>query len=91
MLFDWWRGGGWDVATHAGFLTYPHHDASGLVSFLLPRCGAKIWILMRLHPDHEPRTIDELFDIFDWLLAEPQSVPPEVQIGSIVLEEGHVL
>jgi hypothetical protein len=50
-----------------------------------------MWILMHLHPDHEPQMMDELFDIFDWLLAEPQTVPPEIQIASIVLEECHVL
>ena len=39
MHFDNWRGSGWDVITHGGFLTYPHHDAAGLLTFSYMRAG----------------------------------------------------
>jgi hypothetical protein len=31
--FDMWRQQNWELLTHGGFLTYPHHDAGGLCTF----------------------------------------------------------
>lgn len=40
---DSWRMMNWNLLTMSGFVTYPHHDAGGLGSFMSVRDGAKIW------------------------------------------------
>lgn len=41
----------WLLLHHAGFLTYPHHDANGLMTYILPEVGWKFWGIM------EPKNI----------------------------------
>jgi hypothetical protein len=34
--FDMWRQQNFALHTHGGFLTYAHHDAAGLCTFVYP-------------------------------------------------------
>lgn len=43
---DVWRTRLWVLLHHAGFLTYPHHDANGLMTYILPEDGWKFWAIM---------------------------------------------
>ena len=43
ILYDMWRAQGWDILTHGGFITYFHHNASGLLTFVFHCLGCKIW------------------------------------------------
>ena len=90
-MYDWWRSQTWDIATHAGFVTYTHHNASGLDTFIFTRSGTKIWTIIRIQPECEPKTIAQLFKIYDRLLAEPATIPAEMEAATVVLEEGQVL
>lgn len=89
MNFDMWRLQGWELHTHGGFLTYPHHDAAGLCTYVYPRSGAKIWMFIRPYlanySSHE-----QLFQDQDKLgiFSRFRSVG---QMGTILLEPGHVL
>jgi hypothetical protein len=39
---------GWGLLHHAGFLTYPHHDAEGSVTWIKMEVGIKFWVIF--HP-----------------------------------------
>ena len=43
MLGDSEKLCGWDLLTHGGFLTYPHHNAAGLCTYVTMQSGSKIW------------------------------------------------
>ena len=43
ILYDNWKSTGWDLLTHGGFVTYPHHNGAGFCTFVYPRSGSKIW------------------------------------------------
>lgn len=92
ILYDMWRGIGWDIITHAGFLTYFHHDMSGSVTFLTPRSGEKIWAIVKVKSDYAPDNRIDLFEEFDAILDE-SSPPSEDRFttGTILLEEGDML
>ncbi|KAG2045475.1 hypothetical protein BDR06DRAFT_1015617 [Suillus hirtellus] len=38
---------GWGMAHHAGFLTYPHHDAEGTLTWVRMEVGVKFWAVFR--------------------------------------------
>jgi hypothetical protein len=92
ILYDMWRGQGWDIISHGGFLTYPHHDVSGEVTFLTPCSGAKMWGIIKVKGDRTPDNRLDLFEEFDAMLDE-SSTPSEERfvMGSILLEEGDML
>ena len=46
-LLDTWKAQHWDLFTHPGFLTYPHHDGAGNATFTFMRYGCKIWGAIR--------------------------------------------
>lgn len=48
IRYDNWRSQAWDLITHGGFLTYPHHDANGLCTYTYIQCGMKIWAALQL-------------------------------------------
>ena len=48
MHYNNCRSSGWDVIMHASFLTYPHHDAGGQLTFSYIRTGAKVWGYLQL-------------------------------------------
>ncbi|KAG1832554.1 hypothetical protein DFJ58DRAFT_848005 [Suillus subalutaceus] len=39
---------GWGLLHHAGFLTYPHHDAEGTLTWVRMEAGLKLWVIFRL-------------------------------------------
>jgi hypothetical protein len=92
ILYDMWRGQGWDIITHGGFLTYPHHNVSGAVTFITPRSGAKMWGIIKVKEEHSPDNWVDLFEEFDSILDE-NSTPSEERLvmGTILLEEGDML
>ena len=89
---DMWRAQGWDVATHGGALTFPHHDVSGFATFLYPRSGTKMWGLVRVHPDHIPDTREKLFNEYDKIVDEDwESIESTLVMKTIPIEEGDIL
>ncbi|KAG2335959.1 hypothetical protein BDR05DRAFT_1006297 [Suillus weaverae] len=38
---------GWGLLHHAGFLTYPHHDAEGSLTWVRMDVGIKFWVVFR--------------------------------------------
>jgi len=92
ILYDMWRGQEWDIITHAGFLTYFHHNVSGAVTFVTPRSGKKMWGIIKVKEKHSPDTRVDLFEEFDSILDE-NSPPSEERfvMGTILLEEGDML
>ena len=92
FLHDMWRAQGWDIATHGGFLTYTHYDASGLGTFVYPRSGAKLWGLVRVKPKSLPKTRDELFDSYAHIVDDNWDHMRSItDMKTILLEEGDVL
>jgi hypothetical protein len=87
--FDMWRQQGWELHTHGGFLTYPHHDAAGLCTYMYIRSGAKIWAFIRPQL-HEYQSRPELFARQDQLgiYQNYQSIQP---MAVILLEPGELL
>ncbi|KAG2045851.1 hypothetical protein BDR06DRAFT_1015241 [Suillus hirtellus] len=39
---------GWGLLHHAGFLTYPHHDAEGTLTWVRMEAGIKFWVIFTL-------------------------------------------
>jgi hypothetical protein len=48
-----WQLMQWNLATHAGFVTYHHKDANGLCTWIYAHTGVKIWAVL------EPKYTDE--------------------------------
>ncbi|KAG1761763.1 hypothetical protein EV702DRAFT_1206970 [Suillus placidus] len=46
---------GWALLHHAGFLTYPHHDAEGSLTWVRMEVGIKFWVVFRLKDRHNDR------------------------------------
>jgi hypothetical protein len=87
-----WRAQGWDIITHGGFLTYTHHDASGLATYLYPRSGAKLWGLVRIKNDALPKTREALFEYYERILDDDWNRAHTIaEMRTILLEEGDVL
>jgi hypothetical protein len=84
---------GWDLLTHGGFVTYPHHDASGLCTYVNVRSGTKIWA----HIDTATGTpkgtgTSALFSEWDTLfLRKCGSEVTDVPIGTLLLARGDTL
>lgn len=92
ILYDFWRSQGWDILTHGGFVTYIHHDASGLATYVYPRSGAKIWGFVHVKTDISPKTRPELFTMFDNMLDESQKDLGDTAVmGTVLIEEGDIL
>ena len=92
MLHDFWRGQGWDIVTHSGFLTYNHHDVSGFLTYVYPRSGSKIWGIIRIRNERIPKDRSDLFMEYDNILDEKREGFHESCVTkTILLEEGDVL
>jgi hypothetical protein len=92
ILFDNWRTMGWDLLTHGGFLTYPHHDADGFCTFLYPRSGSKIWGIIRVKSSELPTTRKELFEKFDNIIqVQSPDLDDSCVMGTVLVEENDVL
>lgn len=46
---------GWAILHHAGYLTYPHHDAEGTLTWLRMEIGVKFWAVFRPKNNHHDR------------------------------------
>ncbi|KAG1724834.1 hypothetical protein EDD22DRAFT_961751 [Suillus occidentalis] len=46
---------GWGLLSHAGFLTYPHHDAEGMLTWVRLEAGLKFWAIFRLRSGRTDR------------------------------------
>lgn len=55
MTHDVWRMLNWILLTMGGFVTYPHHDAEGLATYVGVRDGAKIWTIYAPQEDNMTR------------------------------------
>ena len=87
--FDMWRQQNWELHTHGGFLTYPHHDAAGLYTYVYIKSGAKLWAVMR--PDLKRlQSREDLFKMYDrlGLFKEYHSLK---MVETILLERGDLL
>ncbi|KAF8065969.1 hypothetical protein FPV67DRAFT_1670545 [Lyophyllum atratum] len=70
LVGDFHRARSWALLHHAGVLTFIHHDAEGLLTFIRILIGGKMWGIVR-PKDYENATTcaeldglqDELFDI----------------------------
>lgn len=93
VLYDMMRAQGWDLASHGGFVTYPHHDASGFVTYVFVRSGAKIWGIQRVMYEHLPNARNKLYEEFDKILDDVNGngLSDTAEMGTLLLEEGDVL
>lgn len=48
----------WKLLSSAGFVTFPHHDAGGLATYITMRTGMKIWGIFRLKADTQASSSD---------------------------------
>ena len=91
ILYDMWRAQGWDILTHGGFVTYFHHNASGLLTFVFPRSGCKIWAYAHVKKGSSPKERSNLFKLFKDMLEESDHTSPSVVTGTVLIEEGDIL
>ncbi|KAI6042282.1 hypothetical protein EDC04DRAFT_2601068 [Pisolithus marmoratus] len=82
---------GWDLLTHGGFLTYPHHDAEGLCTYIMVLSGTKIWGYFNMGT-HYTATRKELFNAWDDILLFDQAMDSEkYPPGVVLLKKGNTL
>lgn len=72
MSPDVWRVRKWILLHHAGFLTYPHHDANGLATIIVPEHGAKFWGIMRPKHYTGQETREEFLDLIESSMSYDQ-------------------
>jgi hypothetical protein len=46
---------GWGILHHAGYLSYPHHDAEGTLTWLRMEHGVKFWVVFRPKNNRDDR------------------------------------
>lgn len=92
VAYDFVRSRLWDLVTHAGFLTYAHHDANGYHTWTTPQSGAKIWIIIRpKDSDTGVLTRAQLHTLYDKLINNLGRIPDEFEVCIILLEPGQVM
>ena len=91
--FDTWRTVGWDVMTHGCFLTFPHHDAAGMLTYSHIRTGAKIWAYIHLAGvDHkDQKAVVEAWDKYYHVPMASETYDRNVKVGTVLHERGAVL
>lgn len=91
--FDNWRSSAWDVITHGGFLTYPHHDSVGQMVYAYIRTGAKLWgYLKQAEVDHSDQ--DAVLKVWSGYYSAPMAADTYnkgVKLGMVLLEPESVL
>lgn len=89
--YDMWRQQNWELHTHGGFLTYPHHDAAGLCTYVYVESGAKLWCFFRPNMTlSQPKTRGQLFRSMDNMCGFGGYDKHE-QAGTVLLEPGDIL
>lgn len=58
----------WDLLTHGGFLTYPHHNASENCTYVTTWSGSKIWAYIDM-PGKIQQQLKQVFKKWDALFA----------------------
>lgn len=93
MHFDTWRSASWDTFTHAGFLTYPHHDGNGFLTYSYVRAGAKLWGYLHLDEVNEldQAEVQSKWDEYYKDAMATETYMRNVKIGTVLLERGGVL
>ena len=82
---------GWDLLTHGGFVTYPHHDASGLATFVNVRSGSKIWAYIDT-PGSSQKTLEEIAPMWDEIFSDNIELAfKKYNIGVLLLKPGDTL
>lgn len=82
---------GWDLLTHGGFLTYPHHDPCGLATYVTLRSGTKIWGFLDTVGSSSTSRESLLAD-WDNMARRTMSVGvPNAPLGTVVLRRGDTL
>lgn len=66
IRFDQIRTQSWDLISHGGFLTWPHHDANGLCTFMQVQSGMKIWGMLDLKPPAAGETPGGRSEVMEW-------------------------
>lgn len=90
MHYDTWRSLGWDVITHGCFLTYPHHDAGGQMTYSYIRTGAKLWGYLDLATtkDEDQKAIIKGWSDYYSSAMATETYAQGVKLGTILLERG---
>lgn len=83
----------WDLFTHAGFVTYSHHDANGFGTFMYIRHGCKIWANLRPRVPTTHTKIGQLLDILRTILrpAPAMQYTDKTDMFTMFLLPGDVL
>lgn len=91
--FDMWRMLHWDLYTHGGYYTYPHHDANGTCTYMIVRSGCKIWGLIRPTVPASDTNRTKLFKTFRRMVTTPGETQyrKHSQLATVFLKEGDVL
>lgn len=89
VRYDNWRSQAWDLMAHAGFLTYPHHDANGLCTYIYAQCGMKIWAA--LYFKDIDMTRQRLIDLSTEMVAENDVYQKISEPFNIFLSPGDLL
>ena len=92
ILYDLVRSMRWELLTHAGFLTYGHHNTDGQATWITPHSGAQIWIvILPKDTNDSPATIDEYYSILDKLLPDLEAIPDRFNVFTILVKHGQTL
>jgi hypothetical protein len=89
--YDMWRKQNWEILTHGGFVTFPHHDAAGLCTYVYVESGAKLWAIFRPYITGEPPREWDLRQSMDAMWSPQGYKKPFNQAGTILLEPGDIL
>ncbi|KAI5981118.1 hypothetical protein EDD15DRAFT_2380326 [Pisolithus albus] len=93
MHFDTWRSCAWDIITHGGFLTYPHHDATGFLTYSYVRAGAKLWGYIHLDnvDEFDSQDVSARWRNYYKHPMATETYDKNVIVGTVLLEKGAVL
>ncbi|KAI9452333.1 hypothetical protein HD554DRAFT_2043720 [Boletus coccyginus] len=82
---------GWDLLTHGMFLTYSHHDACGLATYMTVRSGVKIWAIADTTKSTSSSR-ESLFAEWDKMFMRTMDMKvPNVSLGTVVIRVGDTL
>ncbi|KAI6138056.1 hypothetical protein BKA82DRAFT_4021780 [Pisolithus tinctorius] len=91
VLGDVERLRGWDLLTHGGFVTYPHHDVAGLCTYITVQSGSKIWGYFDT-PGSQDASRENLFKAWDDIFADNVNLKfRKYPLGTIHLQHGDTL
>lgn len=93
MHHNAWRSSAWDVVTHGCFITYPHHDAGGQLTYSYVRTGATIWGFLDLAnvDNNDQKVVAKGWSDYYSSAIATETYDKGVSLGTILLERGAVL